>query len=242
MLLKDVLNSLIRTELNNIAIGKPEWWAENNNFNYVNLIDAISQGYLELHKRFMLKKHIVRITPLLTRYKYPLELQYAVSDPTVTDKFIIDTVDDPFTPDSICKIDTVLDKCHEPLKFNTTTFKDLVTVIDNTTLYISDPSLKCHPELAELTVVCRGLPKPIKLDDESDLEDYDLDLPYQYLEALLCYAAGKMYSNRGAENATNNESAIAFARFEAAVFNIDILGLNDREELVNERLSLRGFV
>lgn len=236
MLLKNILNSLIKNQLGNLSIGKPEWANDTSRFNYTQLIDCVSQAYLELHKRFMLQKEFVRIVPVLLRTNYPLELQYAVSDNTVGDKFIIDTVGSPF-PTNIVKIDTILGIDGKPIQFNTTTFDDLVRITKPTELYIPDPAI-----VPELTLVCRALPEPIVLAQESDLDTYDLDLHPQYLEALYCYAAGTAYINRGAENATNNESAIFFARFEAAVMNIDQLGLHDREEMPNDRLSQRGFV
>ncbi len=235
MLLKSLLESVIQTELANLSIGKPEW--ATGQFSYKTLIEGVSLGYIELHKRFALQKEFVRVVPILGRTKYPLEMQYAVSDATPSvDKFIIDSVGDPFK-DNIAKIDTVLDKQGEPLKFNTTTFKDLVSISDYKTLYIPDPI--CTPEL---TLVCRGLPAPIVLASENDLETYEIELPYTYLEALICYTAGRAYVNRGAENATNNESAIFMARFEAACMTVVQLGLNDKEEMVNDRLCRGGFV
>jgi hypothetical protein len=236
MLLKDVLNSLIYTELNNLSIGKPEWNGDGN-FTYVKLIDAISQGYLELHKRFALKKEVVRIVPMLTRTVYPLELQYALSDPTVADKFIYDSVDRPFSG-QVAKIDTVLDDKYERISYNTTTYQDDVIISDYTELTIN---VLAEPPITGLRLICRTLPNPIVLTEELELETYVLNLPVQYREALLCFAAAKIYINRGAENATNNESAIYFARFEQACNVVEHLGLNNKEETSNQKLTNRGF-
>lgn len=234
MLLKNVLHTLIRTELKNIAEGKPEW--SNGNFSYVNLIELISQAYTELHKRFLIKKAIVKIVPIDTRTTYPLELQYAISDSTVADKFIYDSVDDPF-PTNIVKIDTVLDKDMEDLPFNTATLNDPVIIRDEKTLFIREPDT-----IPFVYLVCRLLPDPLVVPTEADLDTYELDLSPIYLQALLSYAAGKAYMNRGAENATNNESAIFFARYEQSCSEIDFLGLAPKERLVNNKLAMRGFV
>lgn len=235
MLLKNILNSLIRTELKNIVDGKPEW-SDATKFNYVHLIDCVSQANVELHKRFLLKKGFVKIVPLDTRNTYPLDPQYAISNATIGDKFIYDSVEDPF-PENIVKIDTLLDKDMDEITFNTTTFKDAITIKDEKTLYIPDPVI-----LPLFYAVCRLLPEPILLTQESELDTYDLDLSPVYLQALLCFAAGKVYINRGAENATNNESAIFFARYEQACAEIEALGFSPKERMVNHKLSNRGFV
>lgn len=235
MLLKDVLNTLINTELGNLSLGKPEW--STGKFSYTSLIGCISLGYQEIHKRFTLKKEHVELLPSLTRNEYVLSYDHALSNSTSTvDKYIIDSVAKPFSG-NIAKIDAILDWLGEPIDFNTTNFADDVKLLDYRTIYLK------HPNPDELIdIICRAVPAPIKLATEMELDTYEIDLPFQYLEALLCYAAGRAYTNRGAENATNNESSIFFARFEQACFNIEQLGLNTKETMTNTRLSARGFV
>lgn len=235
MLLKNVLNNLIRNELKNLSIGKPEW--SDSTFNYMNLIECISLAYVELHKRFSLKKERVTLRTLPGVTDYVLDIEYADSNTASSaDKYIADTSIRPFS-NNIAKIDQIYDQNNEPIDFNTTRAGDLIEILDYRTLYVDDALL--YPTLS---LTCRALPEPIVLIDEDSLETYDLNLPPQYLEALLLYAAGRVYVNRGAENATNNESAIFFARFEQACVTIEQLGLNVKEALTNTRLNDRGFV
>ncbi len=234
ILLKSVLDSLIRVELGNLAIGKPEW--SGSKFNYVQLIDCVSMASVELHRRFALKKEYVTVTPLAGRQHYPLLKAHAVSDTGLVDKFIQDSVSYPFD-ENIVKIDTVLDEFGGVVHINRADLGSDIRLEDYRTLFINDPTL-----FSKLTVICRGLPAPISLSNEAALDGYILDIPHTYLDALRCYAAGKVYSNRGAENATNNESAVFFAKFEQACTQIVQLGLNDVETMGNTRFSTRGFV
>lgn len=234
MLLKDVLNNLINNELGNLAVGKPEW--STGKFSYVSLIQCISMGYLELHKRFTLKKEYVSLLPTESINEYKLTTEHAVSNSVSTlDKYIADSVGKPFSG-NIAKIEAILDKDGTEVLFNTTNFSDEVKLLDYRTVFIKNPTAD-----SPVTLICRAIPVPIKLATEMELDTYDIDVPYQYLEALLCYAAGRAYVNRGAENATNNESAIFFARFEQACVNIAQLGLDTKEVTYNPRFTQRGF-
>jgi hypothetical protein len=235
MLLKDLLDNLIRIELNNIADGKPEW--SEGNFSYTKLIQCMSSGYIELHKRFTLKKEIVRIQPLEGVNDYVLDIKHALSNTASAEiKFILDSETNPFS-NNIAKIDGIHNYCGKPVDFNTTRFDDSIDLKDYRTLFIKEPDVN-HP----LTLVCRAIPAPIVLQDENELETYEIDLPYTYHEALILYAAGRAYSGRGAENATNNESAVFMARFEASCAQINYFGLDTHESMVNDKLTARGFV
>lgn len=235
MLLKDILNDLINNELGNLPIGKPEW--STGKFNYKVLIQCISLGYQELHKRFSLKKENIIIQPIEGLNEYVLSSEHAITNSASTQpKYIIDTIGRPFK-NNVAKIDTIFDSLGEEVTFNTTSLNDEFYVTDYRTLFIKNPKND-----ASFRLVCRVIPEPIKLATEMELDTYDIDLPYSFLEALLCYAAGRVYINRGAENATNNESSIFFARFEQACANIVQLGLNTTEIASNRRLELRGFV
>lgn len=235
MLLKNILDDLIRNELGNLSIGKPEW--STNKFNYVSLIQCISLAYIELHKRFSLSKEIVHLLPRIGINEYVLDILHADSNTTSTaDKYILDSIGRPFS-NNIAKIDQIYLSDGVITTFNSTDQSSDISLLDFRTLYIKNPG-----ELSGLTVVCRALPKPITLANELALETYELVLPTQYLEALMLYAAGRAYVNRGAENATNNESSIFFARFEQACAAIQQYGLSDKEELTGNRLALRGFI
>jgi hypothetical protein len=235
MLLKSVLNDLINNELNNLSIGKPEW--STGNFSYQKLIQCISLGFIELHKRFTLKKELVVLQPVENENVYVLDIKHAVSNTTSTEtKYIIDTASMPFS-NSIAKIDEVYDHLNVPIEFNTTKFGDDIYALNYRTLVIKEPDPQ-NP----LTLVCRAVPGGITLANEGDLESYELDIPNTYLEALILYAAARASNNRGAENATNNEGAIFMARFEASCAQISNVGLDTKEISVNDKLSQRGFV
>lgn len=235
MLLKELLNTLIRVELANIVIGKPEW--SHGNFNYEQLISCVSSGYIELSKRFTLYKETVVIQPIEGRTHYPLDIKYAVSNTSSTeDKFIMDSTAYPFS-NEIAKIDQMYDHRGNSIDFDTTEFNENYYREDYRTLVIKVPDTN-HT----LGLLCRAIPPPIVLQDEGELDTYKLDIPYQYQEALILYAAGRACSNRGAENATNNEGAIFMARFEASCAQISHLGLDTKENISNDKLQCRGFV
>jgi hypothetical protein len=234
MLLKDILDQLISNELANLAIGKPEW--STGNFNYVRLIQCISLGYIELHKRFTLKKESVILQPIDGISEYVLDIKHAVSNTASSEtKYIIDTAGRPFS-NSIAKIDTIYDYNKLPIDFNSSQNNSNISLLDYRTLHIDEIDTE-----NTLNVMCRAVPKPIVLDD-GDLDAYDLDIPSTYIEALILYAAGRASNNRGAENATNNEGAIFMARFEASCAQISFTGLNTTEISVNTKLNSRGFV
>jgi hypothetical protein len=166
-----------------------------------------------------------------------LDSEFAVSNAaSLSEKYIQDTSLRPFS-NNIAKIDQIYDTNGNVVTFNSTDQSADIMLLDYRTLYLKNPV-----DFVTYTLVCRALPEAIILPNEIALETYQLNLPPQYLEALLLYAAGRVYANRGAENATNNESAIFFARFEQACMNIHQFGLNDKEELTGTRFGLRGFV
>lgn len=235
MLLKQLLDSLIYGELANLSIGKPEW--NDGTFNYKRLIECISLGNIELHKRFTLKKENVVLQIDSSIDTYTLDYTHAISNTTSTDiKYIIDSASRPFSG-NVGRIDSVYDHKGRKLYANTTQFTQDIKFLDYKTILMSN--LECY---SILNLVCRAIPTPINLQSENDLDSYEIDLPYQYIESLLLYAAGRATANRGAENSTNNESAIFFARFEASCANIITLGLDTTEEMYNEKLLNRGFV
>lgn len=235
MLLQECIKSLVSSELANLSIGKPEW--STGKFSYTTLISCISLANIELHKRFSLKREYVTLQPILGVYDYLLDPKHAVSNTaSLLDKYVIDTVGRPFSG-SIAKIDQLIDHNNETINFNTTANTNEFLLLDYRTLRIVNPDDK-YP----IQLVCRSIPAPIHLVNEEALDTYELDLPYTYLEALLCYAAGRAYINRGAENATNNESAIFFARFEASCARIENSNLSNNQESSNTRFTMKGFV
>jgi len=235
MLLKNILDDLINNELGNLSIGKPEW--SDSKFSYTALIQCISLGYLELGKRFTLNREVVALRPTSAINEYALTYAHADSNTASTaDKYIADTLTRVFSG-NVVKIDQVFNELGELITINSTAANDDIRLLDATTLYIKTPSL-----FPSLQLHCRSMPAPIVLVNEVDLATYTVPLAPIYLEALLCYAAGRVYTNRGAENATNNESAIFFARFEKACVNIEQLGLSTKEFLHSSRFQMRGFI
>lgn len=235
MLLKTVIDDLVNNELGNLAIGKPQW--SDARFNYNILIQCISMAYLELHKRFSLIKEEVLLRPMAGTTIYDLSYDHALSNSVSSEvKYIIDSAELPFSG-SIVKIDQMFDSCNEPVLFNTGKPGQNIQLLKEKRLLIRDPLI-----VGDLTLFCRGLPAPISVSGPTELNTYELEIPPMYLEALYLYAAGRVHSNRGAENATNNESAIFMARFEQSCANIQAMSLNDTEYSHNDRLTQRGFV
>ena len=234
MLLKDILDELVNNELGNIPDGKPQW--ATGTFNYKRLIQCVSLGYVELHKRFSLKKESLLIHPQEGITVYVLDPKYAVSNTASSeDKYIMDSAENPFTG-NLAKIDSIYDVEGEEVAFETTKFGDEIFLKNYRTLIIPKPSV-----FPELNLMYRAIPSPIVLQNEGELATYEVDLPYTYLQPLILFAAGRAYTNRGAENDTNNESAIYFANFEQACMQIVASGLTDTENSVNEKAIIRGF-
>lgn len=234
MLLKDILDDLIYTELNNIVVGKPEW--DTGKFSYTNLIKSVSLGLTELHKRFALIKETIQINPINASGIYILDYKYAVSNvASVETKFILDSASEPFSG-RVAKIDSLYDSDGNFYEFDTTSAQSKFFTRDYRTLVIKDPAV-----VLPVTAVIRSMPASISVD-ESNFETFDINLPEAYREALILYAAGRVMSGRGPENATNNESAIFFARFENSCAVLMHTGLDNREHTVNNKLHLRGFV
>jgi hypothetical protein len=235
MLLKNVLDTLIRVELANLSLGKPEW--STGNFNYKMLINCISSAYVELHKRFSLQKERITLQPMEGVTLYILDAAHAVSNTASTeDKYIIDSALMPFS-NSIAKIDAMYDHLNNPIIFDGTKIANPIYTLNYKSIVITEPD-PAHP----ITILCRHIPAEIALQNEGDLNTYALELPPVYTEALLLYAAGRACANRGAENNMNNESAVFMARFEQSCVNISTFNLDSKEEMENTKLNCRGFV
>lgn len=234
MLLKDLLDDLIYNELNNVVVGKPEW--DTGKFSYNNLIRSISLGVTEIYKRFALSKETVQVNPVNASGIYVLDYKYAASNTaSLENKFILDSADQPFSG-RVAKIDSLYDADGNFYEFDTTITHSGLFTRDYRTLVIKDSAI-----VAPVSVMIRSMPPPITVD-ESNFESFDIDLSEVYREALILYAAGRVMSGRGPENATNNESAIFFARFENSCAVIMHTGLDNREHNVNNKLHSRGFV
>jgi len=119
MQVSEIFESLSYGVLSNLAIGG-EGCGTIPTAHEPKLIHFLNQCLTEMHGKFNLAEKELVISASSGRTLYPLEVQYAVSDAAVVEKFIVDTILDPFL-DDVMKIVAVFDEEGEELVLNDST-------------------------------------------------------------------------------------------------------------------------
>ena len=236
MLLSYVLDELINTELADLSIGKPKW--SKGPVNYKRLISSVYFAATDLHKRFLINQEEVLIETSENETMYVLKSEFAMSNTASTAaKYIIDSEDLPFNP-NIIKVQQAFNAFGEMLPIN--------DLNNPWSLFTPKPNVIQLPYVsrntAQFSVVCRTDERKPVFVNYGSVEGVELDIPVTFLEPLILYAAGRIYSSRGATNEGINEGASFMARYEQSCARIERYGLTNRDSPSNLRLIQKGWV
>lgn len=201
---------------------------------YPKLIRHINLGLNNLYTKFPIHEKEVMIAqyPFITRYKLNSKYSESKADPTVTYKYILDTVEDPFM-DDVLRVDAAFDKCGCKVPVNDEAYCSSVFTPTYDEIQIPKP---CDGDI--LFVSYRA--KPIKIDPSSTDLTQEIRIPDSLEEALLFYVASRYHASRANGQELSNIFLSRYYNRIAEVENRNVFG-NDYNT-TSTLLDSRGFV
>jgi hypothetical protein len=238
MRLLDILKDLTYGELSGLAIGNlipGEFDNEPDPHEYEQVISYINLGLKEIYKRFFLRSRELDIQQHEEITTYKLSSDYAASNTAslipLADRYILDTVDDPFL-DDILKIEEIYDEEGTKLPMNDITEENSVYTPSYRMVQIPYPNND-----ATFSVQYRAAhPKiPVTLDTLPD--DVEIELPNSLHAALLQYVGYRANLRSNSE-----KSADYWQQFEKTCAHVENQGLEVQGEPGDWRFDEHGWV
>lgn len=211
---------------------------------YPKILSSVNLGVMELHKRFVLKKGILRINLLPGRTMYPLLKKHQIGNkaPVGTDQYIQN--DGVVFDDDLIKLEKVFTEKGVALGLNDSTARYSVSTPQDNVLYVSSllrDTVKPVPSV--LTLEYRKGVKPIKVCewDGEELCNTVVDIPHTHLMALLYFVASRLHNPIGFSEATTHEGNNYWAKFEGECLSLDFHNLRVDEVVQNDRARRNGW-
>ena len=219
MKLSDLFTALSYGELRQLYIGnngqgiRPE--------DYPQVIFQLNAGLALLHSRFPLLEKQVIVQQLENIATYYLRTEFLVSNKQSTQKYkyLIDSVEHPFTQD-IIRVESVYDECGCPLFLNDEPQCNSIMCPSFDSIQVIAPI-----ESNALFVTYRAN-HPIIPTDTTDL-DIEIRIPVSHQKALTYFIASQFYSN--SPNQETSAKGIEWTqRYETECKRIEDLDLNNQ--------------
>ncbi len=211
MLFSDLLEQLALGELSQHSIGSDGYISEEH---YDKIIVQLNHGLTTLHTRFPLKTNELLLQQYEGVSEYKLSKEHAVSyeGVSLTDRWIIDSVFDPFL-DDVLRIEQIWDEggCQIPINDDNDTYSWFT--VTPTTIQIPAP----EPENMASVIYRANHPK-IELGTK-DL-DTEIDIPQNLVECLCAFIASRIYTSMG-NQASAQLSAFYRARYQELLLEAD---------------------
>lgn len=237
MRLQDIFDQLSSGEFSQLSIGGAAQGVIDET-NYAKVLGHINLGLVALYRRFNLKEGqlVLRLQANQTTYK--LNSAYAVNARRSTEpvRYIIDTVDEPFS-DDIIKVERVLDEQGVSLPLNDASDPTSVTTPSTKALFVPEDI-----DLQDLTVVYRAMHPKITVGlGYFDPTRVEVQLPDTHLAALLYYVASRVNNPIGVVNEFHAGNTYA-AKYEAECAELEGKGLQVDLTPTNTRAQRGGWV
>ena len=200
------------------------------------VISHINLGLTALYARFPLSEKEVTIKQFVGMTDYVLDTKYSVSknDPTVVNKYIIDTVLDPFL-DDILRIEGAFDEEGTEIPLNAPDNEKSIFTPTFDSVQIPFPVATNSTFL-----VYRANHAPIPLNTTVPAT-VRVDLPRVLVEALLAYVASRVHGGRTGETAAG-ESMTSLAKYKRICANVEDKNLlRNAASNTNVRLDTNGW-
>lgn len=234
MKLSDIFTQLITGSMVNIS-GVTDKNQMPTNM-YPRYIGYINLALSDLHVRFLLKKGRVVIRETEGVTNYPMLPEYALSsDDDATVKFIMDDLFDPFIGD-ISRIESIVDEEGLPVPLNDINNPESIYYTGNNVIRIDEPT-----DGRLLTIVYRAKNVHIPLDS-IDPEDVVIDLPNEFLDALILYVTSRIYAGRN-DAESMSKSMAYLQQYGATCALLTDAGLLDtKDNTVEDTVYDKGWV
>lgn len=243
MRLQEIFDQLSQGELSQIYTGQGLQGITHENVQRV--AHAINTGLTALHTRFFLREERLKLRLQPGRFTYPLTSKYA--EETLDSQESVRYIERSFD-DNLLKIEQVftdsgyelgLNDRDDPLSVRTPSMnilavpKEIVEKARDLPDYLETDTLEVvyranHPHLNE----------DVGLDDA---EEYEIELPYSHLQALLYFVASRIYNPTGMSNQFHMGNSFA-QKFELECQRLEMDNIQIDRGVTNTRLERMGWV
>lgn len=216
---------------------------------YDRLVGCINLGLTALHTRFPLKRKQLTLQVVPGQEVYYLKPEFTVSSDTSDEpvRYILDSVDDPFLED-VLKVEALFTAVGYELVLNSrgnaySAFTPAHGVITLPSV-IHSPTGDTESQYLTDTVVVdyranhEYLPAGVGMYLADNVE---VDLPYQYLQALLYFVASRLHSPMGMVNEMHMGNSFA-TRYELACQELERYNVGVDQMGNMNKFSNRGWV
>lgn len=243
MRLQEILDQLSQGELSQLYTG--EGLQGINSSNLSRVATAINTGLTALHTRFFLREERFKIQLQPGRFTYPLRAQYTQGNRITPeeDQFILGDF-----KDNLLKVEQVFSDTGFELGLNDKDNPLAVMTPSMNILVVPEAIVQQHRDLPDelktdtLTVVYRAnhpiLNEDVGLDDA---EEYEVELPYSHLQALLYFVASRIHNPTGMLNQFHMGNSYE-AKYELECQRLEMFNMQIDQGVSNNRLKRGGWV
>jgi hypothetical protein len=244
MKLIEIFSQLSQGELSQLSIkGAPQGVINSNNQEMI--INAINLGLANLHTRFNLREGNMKLILLPDMYQYQLKSDFVIDNPKSTQA--VRYIETDFK-DDLAKVERVVTEDGVDLPLNTKSkyaCSTPSTHVLKMPVYVVDQDINLPTEFLTnaVDIVYRAMHPKITEEYlyDIDAEEYEIELPYPYLEPLLYFVAGRVHHPIGLSGDFNMGASYA-AKFEQACQRLESQNLQIDKGQENTRLERNGWV
>lgn len=238
MILENILKDLTYGELLGLRIGNlipGEAESEPDPHQYQQIVSYINLGMTELYKRFFLKSREIYLQQHAEIATYLLHSEYSLANTASaiaeSERYIIDTADDPFV-DDLLKIEEVYDEEGVQLYLNDVTQDLSIYTPSYRSIQVPYPN-----DDTTIAIQYRANHPRISADVTTEAASVEVAVPNSLYEALLYFVGSR------AHRATNVEkSSDYWQMFKRTCDDVTRLGLEVQVETGNWRFDDHGWV
>jgi hypothetical protein len=247
MILQELFNTLSTGALANTTFSGTDGLLKETY--HSKIINQVNLGVIELYKRFKLLENelTLHVTPNTRRYYLRADRVAPVTD--ITDELYIEEVLDVDGFLNIIEVLSAYDSNGTEIRMNYTS---------SVSLYDPDyapevPTIKqIAPDILQITdivspqivsIVYQSYPNKIVADD-TDPEDYELNIPDTIVDPLLLFIAAKVFKPMGANDSTANadKSSSYEQQYELACQKLMLYGLAVQDTTERDIFKSNGWV
>jgi len=192
-----------------------------------NILDILNRSISTLCQTFPIQLKELVLIQSTNRVTYPLLHKHAVTSSEVADKFILDSVYDPFNW-KLLKVETLYSEIGLELPINN--YGDNTSVFTPTYNTIQVP----YPVSGNNTLVICRTDLGILNEDSTEI-----DIPEFLLEAIAAHVAYTIFASMGADKP---EVGLYLAQYTKLVDSVRMLGLFNPDTYVNTKLETNRWV
>lgn len=240
MKISELLKRLSHQELSNLSIGM-DGAGNIRTTDIPKVIGYINDCLLDIYSRFLILEKELMIVQLDYITKYHLKKQYAVSDPTIGPKYIVDSITDPFTEDVI-RILEVWDRFGEKRVLNdqgniSSVFTPMPDTLKIPVIVKDEPLLITyqanHPKIINDITVSFTLENAL---------NQEIQIPLLLEGALQSWIASKIFAHmNGQEHLISSQNH--FGLYESRCATVESKDLvNNSVSTTDTKLEARGFI